>query len=223
MWKLELENNIAALCGSAALPPKFSHTGGSENYYTFPLDIKRLSGTFDRINIVARHSLAGKLDFDFAGALRLRVTGEVRSFNNKSGEGSRLIITAFARDMAASDCPDENSVHLRGVICKPPTFRRTPMGRQICDIMLAVNRRYGRSDYIPCIAWGNIAQELSGRAVGDGVALNGRLQSRAYIKATPDGPQERTAYEVSVISLAEGGGDETDEADNQPPQSGGAI
>jgi hypothetical protein len=201
---LELANNIAALCGSAALPPKFSHAGGDEHYYTFPLEIRRLSGTLDRINIVARRSLVDGLDF--AGAPRLRVTGEVRSFNNKSGEGSRLVITAFARDVSASDEPDENAVRLRGVICKPPTFRRTPMGRQICDIMLAVNRRYGRSDYIPCIAWGNVAQELSGRAVGDGAALLGRLQSRAYIKAMPDGPQERTAYEVSVISLSEDDG-----------------
>jgi primosomal replication protein N len=201
--EMETANNIAMLCGTAAQAPTFSHAGGSERYFTFPIEIERLSGAIDRINVVARDSLTETIDF--SGSPRLYISGEVRSFNNRSGEGSRLVITVFARELrAAEDADDanENSVRLRGVICKPPTLRRTPMGRQICDIMLAVNRRYGRSDYIPCIAWGKAAQELSERRVGDGVTLSGRLQSRAYIKATPDGSEERTAYEVSVISLA---------------------
>ncbi|MDR1329661.1 MAG: single-stranded DNA-binding protein [Oscillospiraceae bacterium] len=198
---MEFVNNIAVLCGCAAEPPKYSHTGGSEDYVTFPLEVERLSGAFDRINVVARASMLKSLEL--TGATRLYVEGEVRSFNNKSGEGSRLVVTVFARELRFSDGPDENSVRLRGVLCKPPTLRRTPMGRQICDIMLAVNRRYGRSDYLPCIAWGRVAQELSERSVGDGVSLNGRIQSRGYIKATPDGSEERTAYEVSVISLIE--------------------
>ncbi|NLB29807.1 MAG: single-stranded DNA-binding protein, partial [Clostridiales bacterium] len=90
-----------------------------------------------------------------------------------------------------------------GVICKPPMLRRTPLGRLICDIMLAVNRRYGRSDYLPCIAWGRVAQEIAGRNVGDGVCLLGRIQSRHYIKVTDDGAEERTAFEISIISLGE--------------------
>ncbi|MDR0446989.1 MAG: single-stranded DNA-binding protein [Oscillospiraceae bacterium] len=199
MEQLDTANNIAILCGTAPQPPKFSHTGGAEDYVTFPLEIERLSGAVDRINIVARAAAAEKLEF--VGSPRLYIVGEVRSFNNKSGEGSRLVITVFARELRYAEAADENSVHLRGALCKPPTLRRTPMGRLICDVMLAVNRRYGRSDYLPCIAWGRIAQELSARTVGDVIEIDGRIQSRGYIKTTPDGSEERTAYEVSVISL----------------------
>jgi primosomal replication protein N len=179
--------------------PKFSHTGGAESYMTFPMETERLSGSVDRINIVCRQSQLAALEI--SGQTRLLVTGEVRSFNNKSGEGSRLVITVLAKELRFADDDDMNSVKLSGVICKPPTLRKTPMGRQICDVMLAVNRRYGRSDYLPCIAWGRMAQDMSERAVGDSVTLTGRIQSRKYIKTTPEGTEERTAYEVSVISL----------------------
>ena len=132
----------------------------------------------------------------------LEVEGEVRSFNNKSGRGSRLVITLHARSLRPGNGPDENRLVLAGVLCKPPVLRRTPLGREICDLMLAVNRRYGRADYLPCIAWGALAQRCAGLAVGDGVALEGRLQSRLYQKTTAEGTvQERTAFEVSATTL----------------------
>ena len=193
-------NNIAILCGSLAGAPRFSHIGGAQNYMTFPLEIERLSGACDTINIIARERLLQSLPL--SEQKTLRINGEVRSFNNRGGVGSRLVITVFATEMTFTDEVDSNTVRLRGAICKPPTLRRTPMGRLICDVMLAVNRRYGRSDYLPCIAWGRVAQELSTREVGDCVSLLGRLQSRSYIKVTEDGAQERTAFEVSIISLS---------------------
>ena len=175
--------------------------GGTDKYVTFPLEIERLSGISDIINVITREdTLTAHKNIC---EKHLCITGEVRSFNNKAGEGSRLVITVFAKEIDDSDDEDFNSIVLHGVICKPPTLRRTPMGRLICDVMLAVNRRYGRSDYLPCIAWGRVAQELSERCVGDSVCLLGRIQSRHYIKATEDGAEERTAYEISVISLDE--------------------
>ena len=134
---------------------------------------------------------------------KIRVTGEVRSFNNRSGEGNRLIITVFARNISLSDEPDHNHVTLTGTLCKKPTLRATPMGREICDMMLAVNRRYGRSDYLPCIAWGLRARECAHWDVGTRVAVEGRLQSRNYIKTVDGVPVEKTAFEVSVTNAEE--------------------
>ncbi|MDR3209364.1 MAG: single-stranded DNA-binding protein [Oscillospiraceae bacterium] len=209
LMKLDMtNNNIAELCGSIAEAPRFSHVGGAEEYLTFPLEIERLSGALDKINVVARKADLDALTPD--GESKLRVTGEVRSYNNKRGEGSRLVITVLAKELCfAAYAEDQNVVRLAGVLCKTPTLRKTPMGRQICDVMLAVNRKYGRSDYLPCIAWGKCAVELASRAVGERVTLTGRIQSRKYIKATEAGTEERTAFEVSIVSL-----DETAETDN---------
>ena len=203
---MESVNNSAVMCGTVAEAPRFSHTSGDsgDRYVTFPMEIERLSGALDRINVVAREADIARLEL--TGQPRLSVAGEIRSFNNKSGQGNRLVITVFAKELAFTDEQDSNSVRLSGMLCKEPTLRKTPMGRQICDIILAVNRRYGRSDYLPCIAWGRTAQELSTRTTGEPVSLMGRIQSRKYIKATPDGAEERTAFEISVITLNHEGG-----------------
>jgi single-stranded DNA-binding protein len=198
---LEETNNAVTLCGSPCDTPKFSHASGTENYYTFPLEIERLSGACDRINVIAKEAMLAELVLGERS--RLRVEGELRSFNNKHGEGSRLVITVFAKDMAFTDGEDKNSVFLSGVICKQPNLRKTPMGRQICDLILAVNRRYGRSDYLPCIAWGRLAERMAERQVGDAVALEGRIQSRKYINTETGAAAERTAFEVSIVSLPE--------------------
>jgi single-stranded DNA-binding protein len=198
---LEETNNAVALCGSPCDTPKFSHTSGTENYYTFPLEIERLSGVCDRINVIAKESMLAELVLEERS--RLCVEGELRSFNNKHGEGSRLVITVFAKELAFADGEDKNSVFLSGVICKQPNLRKTPMGRQICDLILAVNRRYGRSDYLPCIAWGRLAERMAERQVGDAVALEGRIQSRKYIKTENGAATERTAFEVSIVSIPE--------------------
>ena len=136
---------------------------------------------------------------------RLTVDGQLRSFNNKSGSGSRLVISVFAQLLipAGEEEEDRNRIALRGVICKPPVLRRTPLGRCISDMMLAVNRRYGRADYLPCIAWGQVAMITGNMAVGEALSLEGRVQSRAYTKVVEGCAQERTAFEVSIMHLIE--------------------
>jgi single-strand DNA-binding protein len=193
--------NRVELRGSVAERPSFSHENRGEVFLTFPLEVLRLSGAVDRINIVARAELLEELEV--TEARKLHVLGELRSFNNKSGEGSRLVITVFARELTFDDGEDINSVQLTGAICKPPNLRTTPMGREICDLMLAVNRRYGRSDYLPCIAWGLRAKEASEWPVGMNVSLDGRIQSRKYIKNLDGIPLEKTAFEVSIIDIGE--------------------
>ena len=133
----------------------------------------------------------------------LRVRGQLRSFNNRSGVGNRLVLSVYATDTEPPAGQPCNRIVLSGTLCKPPIFRKTPLGRSICDLMLAVPRRYGRADYLPVIAWGQLAVRSSRLAVGDPIALEGRVQSRLYHKVTENGTQERTAYEVSMMHLLE--------------------
>ena len=192
-------SNFVEIRGALAGPPRFSHSGRSECYYTFPVDICRLSGAVDTVNVIAREELLASCPTD--GAAGIGVRGELRSFNNRSGEGSRLVITVFAKEIFPTDGENVNTVSLRGTLCKPPNLRRTPMGRLICDMMLAVNRRYGRSDYLPCIAWGQLAEETAALAVGDELGVDGRIQSRRYIKIDEGTAEESTAFEVSAVSI----------------------
>jgi len=147
---------------------------------------------------MARRDLLDQIELKAAPTITVR--GDLRSFNNKTGLGSRLVITVFARTISLGWGEDENRVRLRGVLCKPPNLRRTPMGREICDLMLAITRRYGRSDYLPAITWGQNAIEAADWPVGTTVELAGRLQSRLYIKQENGREVEKTAFEVSVIS-----------------------
>lgn len=149
--------NRVILRGTAAAEPVLSHENHGVAYYTFPLSVLRLSGSEDRINVIAAASVLERCPV--AAGMTLEGEGEVRSFNNKSGQGSRLVITFYARTIRPAEGEHWNEVHLAGVLCKPPILRRTPLGRDICDLMLAVNRRYGRADYLPCIAWGALAQQ----------------------------------------------------------------
>ena len=192
--------NYAMLRGTVHTPPRFSHKSRDEEFYQFSLDVARLSGAVDTIQIIARDKLLDALEIGGGG--KLCVLGEVRSFNNKSGVGPRLVITVFARELWFDDGEDENTIELTGVLCKQPKLRVTPMGREICDLMLAVRRRYGRSDYLPCIAWGACARAAEHWDVGCAVSLTGRIQSRAYLKTENGEAVEKTAYEVSVIRIA---------------------
>ena len=191
--------NRALLRGVAAAAPTLSHENHGVAYETFPLSVLRLSGSEDRVNVIAARPLLEQCPV--AAGTPLEVEGEVRSFNNKSGRGSRLVITLYARSLRKGGGEPANDLVLAGGLCKPPVFRRTPLGREICDLMLAVNRRYGRADYLPCIAWGGLAQRCAGLEVGDGVRLAGRLQSRSYTKVEDGVSQQRVAYEVSVMKL----------------------
>lgn len=193
--------NFARLIGVMSAPPAFSHASRGESFYTFALDVARLSGTTDTINIVARSELLSAVEA--CDTEKLCITGELRSFNNKSGEGAKLVITVFAKEILPCDENDLNLICLTGTLCKPPNLRVTPMGRDICDLMLAVKRKYGRSDYLPCITWGLKAREASYWDTGTTVSLEGRIQSRRYIKLIGGEPVEKTAFEVSVTEIEE--------------------
>ena len=196
-----ISRNIAQLCGVIAAAPVFSHSGRGESFYTFPLEVARLSGATDKINIIVRDELMESVALNEAE--KLCVKGELRSFNNKSGEGAKLVITVFAKELYLCDDDDLNEVHLVGTLCKKPNLRMTPMGRDICDLMLAVNRRCGRSDYLPCITWGLKARETAEWDTGTMVTLDGRIQSRSYVKIVGGDPVEKTAFEVSVTDISE--------------------
>ncbi|HIV21279.1 MAG TPA: single-stranded DNA-binding protein [Candidatus Scatomorpha stercorigallinarum] len=192
--------NTVELCGALAAAPRFSHLSRGERFFIFPVETRRLSGAVDTINVVAREALLAALRIEEAE--RLCVQGELRSFNNRREEGPKLVITVFARALSlAGGGEDVNSITLRGALCKQPVLRVTPMGRDICDLMLAVNRRCGRSDYLPCICWGARARTAALFDVGDGVELTGRVQSRQYIKLIDGEPVEKTAYEVSASEI----------------------
>jgi len=192
------ENSIY-LHGRVADRPVFSHSSHGGRYYVFPMSVLRLSGAEDGVNVIAAEDLLEQGAFDSGEEISVR--GEVRSFNNKSGVGSRLIITVYAREVAFEQREDENHLTLSGTLCRPPIYRKTPLGRDICDMMLAVNRRYGRTDYLPCISWGGLAQRCKDLPVGGKIRLEGRLQSRAYTKREGENAQERTAFEVSVMEM----------------------
>ncbi len=192
------ENGIL-LRGRLAGKPVFSHTNHGVRYHVFPLVVRRLSEVEDQLNVVVPEHLLRNLSLE-SGEMIL-VEGEVRSFNNRSGRGSRLVITVYARKVQRDAGEEENKLHLVGTLCKPPSPRRTPLGRDICDLMVAVNRRYGRTDYLPVIAWGGLARACGGLSVGDTVRLEGRLQSRSYTKQMEASSEERVAFEVSVMTL----------------------
>lgn len=187
--------NTALLEGEAAGVPAWSHENHAIRFYRFPLKISRLSGQADILPILIPESRLSEV----RDGRPLRIQGQLRSFNNRGGVGSRLILTVYARETAPPLGTPQNQILLSGTLCKPPILRRTPLGRSICDLMLAVPRRYGRSDYLPVIAWGQLAAESSQMRVGDTLDLEGRIQSRIYHKATETGMEERTAYEVSMM------------------------
>ena len=200
---METTKNFVQLRGTAAGEPVPSHENHGQRFLRFPLSVQRLSGQADTLWTIATAEQLRPLTA--GGPLtgrRLNVEGQLRSFNNKSGCGSRLVISVFAQLLTiAKEEDDRNRIALRGVICKPPVLRRTPLGRCISDMMLAVNRRYGRADYLPCIAWGQVAMITGQMQVGDPLALEGRVQSRVYTKVVEGCAEERTAFEVSIMHL----------------------
>ena len=198
---MEQNFNRVTLCGTVAGEPYLSHINHGERFYKFPLAVPRLSGQNDELTVVISSPLLERTPFSPGDTVQ--ITGQLRSFNNKSGQGRRLVISVFVRRLAVGEAPPENCIQLSGVICKQPILRRTPLGRDICDIILAVNRRYGRADYLPCIAWGAVAQQAADMSVGSRLTVEGRVQSRTYTKLIPGGTEERVAYEVSIMRPAE--------------------
>lgn len=207
-----LENNYLTLVGKVTGEKKFSHEIYGERFYVFNLEIARLSGNADIIPITVSERLIS--DEMLAEGKKLLVKGQFRSYNSYDNEKNRLILTVFAKDVIEVEENEEeenemtkkdmvtNEVVLVGFICKKPIYRQTPFGREIADILLAVNRAYNKSDYIPTIAWGRNARFCQNLEVGTKVKLVGRVQSRMYEKKHEDGTVEnRVAYEVSIGSL----------------------
>lgn len=193
-----VSRNEVLLEGLVLGVPEWSHENYGTQFYRFYLEIPRLSGTPDILPVLLTETLAAQV----VPGTALYVRGQLRSFNNRSGTGNKLVLTVYALELRPGEGEPRNQIVLSGALCKPPVLRRTPLGRSICDLMLAVSRRYGRADYIPVIAWGQLAMEASRLQVGDYLALEGRVQSRTYHKVTEDGSvEERVAYEVSMMHI----------------------
>lgn len=193
--------NIAHVSGEVLEGPAFSHKTYGETFYTFPLGILRHSGYEDRIGVTASERLLYGIEA-YKGS-RLDIWGQVRTYNRDENGRSRLDIVVFAREVSeGGEQGPVNDISLNGHICRKPVARISPLGRKICDIMLAVNRMYGKSDYIPCIAWGRNAVYTAALDVGDALSLRGRIQSRQYRKKTEDGQfTVKTAFEISIVQL----------------------
>lgn len=195
---MEQTANTIHLRGSLLSLPRFSHENHGKKFFRFTLEVPRLSGTSDLLPIVAEESLIQGLDPD--GGEMISIRGQVRSHNVRTEGVRHLLIFVFASSVTAEYGEPLNECILEGPLCREPIYRRTPLGREICDVMLAVPRSFRRADYLPCILWGRTAQEGSRCHIRDVIRINGRLQSRNYTKLTEDGPQERTAYEISALT-----------------------
>ena len=190
--------NQITLRGSLVSLPEFSHENHGRRFFRFFLEVPRLSGAVDTLPVIVEESLLDALDL--SAREMLTVTGQIRSHNIRLEGRRHLLIFVFASNLIAEDGDPMNDVILEGPICREPTYRRTPLGREICDVMLAVPRAFKRADYLPCILWGRTAQEASECHTRDRIRIYGRLQSRVYTKVTEEGPEERVAYEISALS-----------------------
>ena len=195
---MEHTTNIITLRGELASLPEFSHENHGRRFFRFILNVPRLSGAVDALPVVAEEQLLNEMDL--SGGDMIAVTGQIRSHNIRTDGVRRLLIFVFAATVTVEDGEPLNDVMLEGPLCREPTYRRTPLGREICDVMLAVPRAFRRADYLPCILWGRTAMEVSACHTRDHIRICGRLQSRTYTKITDDGPIERIAYEVSALS-----------------------
>lgn len=198
---MDITNNQAQVTGVIADEFVFNHEIYSEKFYTFTLNIPRLSGTDDSVRIMVSERLLS--DEAFKKGDTVDIEGQFRSYNSYEDNGeNRLVLTVFAKDIKKCDCDkshNPNTLYLNGYICKSPVYRTTPFGREITDLLVAVNRSYNKSDYIPVIAWGRNARYAKNLNVGDNVKVWGRIQSRKYQKRiSEDEIITKTAYEVSV-------------------------
>ena len=195
---MENSDNHISVRGSLSDPPLFSHENHGIRFLRFTLQVPRLSGAMDFLPVIAPESLVSAIPPDSWDSIRAE--GQIRSHNIHREDGRHLQIFLFAAELAAEEGPPLNTVYLKGTICRSPILRRTPMGRDICDLMLAVPRAYHRADYLPCILWGSTAQEADQCDVRDTVEIWGRLQSRNYSKVLEDRIETRTAYEISAMT-----------------------
>ena len=195
---MEHTANQITLRGSLVSLPQFSHENHGRRFFRFFLEVPRLSGAVDTLPVVAEEGIL--LGTDLSDGEMLTVAGQVRSHNVRSDGKRHLLIFVFANAIICEDGDPINDVVLEGPICREPTYRRTPLGRDICDVMLAIPRPFRRADYLPCILWGRTAMEASRCHTRDVLLIRGRLQSRIYTKVTGSGSEERTAYEISALT-----------------------
>ena len=199
-----IENNQVTVMGEIASEFEFSHEVFGEGFYMVELAVNRLSNYSDYIPLMISERLIDT-EQDYTGQL-IRVSGQFRSYNRHEEKKNRLVLSVFVRELEFLDEIDENEktnqIFLDGYICKEPIYRKTPLGREIADVLLAVNRSYGKSDYIPCICWGRNARFASGFTVGSHIQIVGRVQSREYVKRIDEeNVEHRVAYEVSVSKV----------------------
>ena len=190
--------NHITLRGSLVSLPQFSHENHGRRFFRFFLQVPRLSGAVDTLPVIAEETMLNSVDL--SDGEMLTVAGQVRSHNVRNDGRRHLLIFVFANAIICEDGEPLNDVVLEGPICREPTYRRTPLGREICDIMLAVPRAFKRADYLPCILWGRTALDASRCHTRDRIRICGRLQSRVYTKVTEAGSEERTAYEISALT-----------------------
>lgn len=198
----EITNNKVKLTGTVVSEPEFIYEVYGEQFFNLFLEVKRINGVADIVPLTISERLFN-LEDKFTGTV-VRVSGQFRSFNKHEENKNRLVLSVFVREIerVVNDYDEENEIEIDGFVCKDPVYRKTPLGREIADILFAVNRSYGKSDYIPCIVWGRNAVYTSGLPVGTHLKLTGRIQSRGYVKMYEDGTEEqRTAYEVSVSKI----------------------
>ena len=195
---MEHSENQIILRGSLQDLPQFSHENHHKRFFRFDLCVPRLSGAEDILPVIASEKVLSQMDL--SGGTMLRIEGQIRTHNVRENGNRRLLIFVFAASVTAEEGEPINDVLLQGPLCRDASYRRTPLGREICDVMLAVPRAFRRADYLPCILWGRTAQEVSACPTRDKIRICGRLQSRVYTKLTDTGPIERTAYEISALS-----------------------
>ena len=195
---MEQNTNQITVRGSLHSMPEYSHDNHGKRFFKFFLEVPRLSGAVDTLPVVAEEAVLNAIDL--SGGEMLTVNGQIRSHNQRIDGKRRLLIFIFAASIVCEDGEPLNEVTLEGPLCREPVYRRTPLGREICDVMLAVPRAFHRADYLPCILWGRVAKEAADMQTGEILRISGRLQSRIYTKLTEEGRQERTAYEVSALT-----------------------
>lgn len=193
------KNNLARCSGKIFEEPKFSHLILGEGFYDLKIEVPRLSSEKDYIPVTVSERLLNGVK---AGD-DVTIDGEFRSYNKLMEGKSKLVLTLFAKELTPElDLENSNTISLTGYLCKPPIYRTTPFGREICDCLIAVNRAYNKSDYIPCIAWGRDARFVNGLQVGEKITLCGRIQSRNYTKKTDETTSvTKTAYEISISNI----------------------
>ena len=195
---MELTANHITLRGSLLSMPLYSHENHGRRFFRFYLEVPRLSGAVDVLPVIAREDVLSAMEL--SDGEMLTVTGQVRSHNVREDSRRRLLIFVFANLIVCEDGEPLNDVVLEGPLCREPTYRKTPLGREICDVMLAVPRAFRRADYLPCILWGRTALECAQFHTRDILRITGRLQSRTYTKVLESGSEERTAYEISALT-----------------------